>query len=239
MSIFMFISLIGGAIWGYNEFKGNHYDENGYNRHGYDREGYDINGYDKSGFDKNGYNQNGYDRRGFDIDGYDVNGYSNTGFNIDGYDREGYDLLGYNHQGYDRALNNRDYYEQQLRFVKDCISNHSNQKVDYSYKMLDCRKALEKMTTSIIKHNIGNEILKDKENQSLCKYLDIINEKKNNWLDLNDFEKKEILLTKRYCNNYLHEEDNEKIDYKDAKVIDTIKMLYSKVCKNLDIRMNS
>ena len=236
LKFFKIVSVIGGVIiskWTYDELNGKHFDENGFNCYGFNQEGYDENGYDKDGFNKEGLDKDGYNRRGFDVNGYDRNGYDVNGFNQDGFDKAGYDRHGYNEEGLDRANQDREYYTSSLKRIMHDISNHKKISLKYRYKMLDCRFAIETTLRMIIEHYKGKTILENRDNNFLCRYIELIEH--DRLVDLTEDELKSIRIAKNYFADYIHPNGKKVIDYKEEKAIKTVYMLFNKVEKRLDL----
>lgn len=246
-------SAIGGAIgvgkWTYDELKGRHFDEEGYNRYGlnkdgfdrngFNKNGYDVNGYDKYGYNEAGFNENGLDEDGFysngyNVDGYNRNGYDVNGFNRDGFDEEGYDRNGYNAEGLDRANQDREYYTNSLNKLMHDISNHKKLSLKYRYKMLDYRFAIETLLRMIIEHYKGKSILENKDNDFLCRYIDIVYNEK--LIDLTEDELKSIRIAKNYFGDFIHPKGKRVIGFKEEKAIKTVDMLFNKVHNKLDLK---
>ena len=242
-------AIVGAGIWTYDELKGRHFDKDGYNRYGFDKNGYDKNGYDKNGYNVNGYNQYGYneagfnenglDKDGFNQNGYDVNGYNRNGydvngFNQNGFDEDGYDRNGYNAEGLDRANQDREYYTNSLTALIHDISNHKRFSLKYRYKMLDYRFAIETLLRMIIEHYKGKTILENRDNDFLCRYIDIVYNEK--LIDLTEDELKSIRIAKNYFGDHLHPKGKRIVGFKEEKAIKTVDMLFDKVHNKLDLK---
>ena len=220
-----------------NGFDIEHYGRDGFNvegydRNGYDRNGFDINGYNNESFDRDGYNidgfnKNGFNREGYDANGYDQDGFDASGYNCEGFDNEGYDREGYNINGYDRANQNREYYTNSLKDLMKDISNHKKISLKYRYKMLDYRFVIETLLRMIIEHYKGKKILENKDNDFLCRYIDIVYTEK--LIELTEDEKRSIKIAKNYFGDFLHPKNRIISSYKEAKAVGTVKMLYNKV----------
>ena len=232
--VFGVIGSAFGGKWTYDEFKGRHFGKTGYNRYGYNKEGFDENGFDKEGYNLSGYNKEGFDRSGFDIEHYDKDGFDASGYNCEGFDNEGYDREGYNINGYDRANQNREYYTNTLKSLMKDISNHEKLSLKYRYKMLDYRFTIETLLRMIIEHYKGKAILENRDNDFLCRYIEIVYTEK--LIDLTDDEKRSIKIAKNYFGDYLHPKNKIISGYKEAKAIGTVKMLYNKVQDKLYLK---
>ena len=226
---------IGVGKWIYDELKGRYFDEDGYNCYGFDKNGYDKDGYDEDGYNVHGIDADGYNKEGYNSDGFNRMGFDKYGYNRDGFDKYGYDRQGYNSNGYDKAGQNRDYYNSALKTIQKDLSNHIKPSLKYRYKMLDYRFTMEKLLRMIIEHYKGKEILESKDNDFLSKYIEIVYKEK--MLDLTEDEKESIRLAKNYFGNFLHPKENSINGYKENKAIETVKMLYDRVQKKLDVRI--
>ena len=101
--------------------------------------------------------------------------------------------------------------------------------------MLDYRLTIEKLLRMTIEHYKGKDILESKDNDFLCRYIEMVYNEK--MLDLTEDEKESIRLAKNYFGNFLHPKENNINSYKENKAIETVKMLYDRVQKKLDVRI--